>query len=201
MSKDSAAEVALERGMAARRESLDLPNPADRERRLTDAKQDFEEAAGLFRKEGERSRLAYTLSRQAQVARDRGRHEQAAGFQAEALSITRDLGDGAGLPLMLRGMADILQAAGRRDEAAPLYAEMMSLYRANPATAPLELANAVRSLAKHEESRGNLGQARVLWSEARDLYAKLDEVFLKMTGSPGNPGVKEAERRLAALKP
>jgi hypothetical protein len=51
----------------------------------------------------------------------------------------------------------------------------------------------------HAQNLGQKDEARRLWREARDRYATLDALFLSLTGSAENPGVKEADRRLAAL--
>jgi hypothetical protein len=51
------------------------------------------------------------------------------------------------------------------------------------------LANAIRGLAILKHDSGAVGQAKLLWTEARDLYAIVNV----------NEGVAESSRRLALL--
>jgi len=76
---------------------------------------------------------------------------------------------------------------------------MLDLYRSSEITPPLEMANALRSAALHAERRDETGEARNLWIEALSYYRQLDERFALLRGLPGNPGVIEADRHLAAL--
>jgi hypothetical protein len=76
---------------------------------------------------------------------------------------------------------------------------MLDLYRSSETTPPLEMANALRSAALYAERRGDAAEARKLWVEARSYYQQLDERFALLRGLPGNPGVIEADRHIAAL--
>jgi tetratricopeptide (TPR) repeat protein len=180
-------------------EALARGEDSRRDKRLPDAKLAFAEAVGLFRQFGPPERLAHSLTRSAQIARDTGTFDEARRDQEEALAIYRKLGDRAALPHAVRHLADILQDAGRHKEADPCYEEMLALYRAQPDTPPLEMANAIRSAALHAEHMGDMETARRLWKEARDRYVTLDELFLELTGSRENPGVRESTARLAKL--
>ena len=73
--------------------------------------------------------------------------------------------------------------------AGPCYDEAFNLYRANPQTTPLDLANTIRGLAILKFDTGDAPRAVSLWTEARSLYAKAGV----------NEGVAESERRLALL--
>jgi tetratricopeptide (TPR) repeat protein len=182
-------------------EALARGEDARRDKRLPDAKLAFAEAVGLFRQFGLPERLAHSLTRSAQIARDTGTFDEARRDQEEALAIYRQLGDRDALPHASRHLADILQDAGRHEEADPHYGEMLALYRARSDTPPLEMANAIRSAARHAEHMGDKEAARRLWTEARDRYAALDELFLELTGSRENPGVRGSRARLAKLGP
>jgi tetratricopeptide (TPR) repeat protein len=179
---------ALERGALARRE-----------KRHDDARAAFAEAADSARRSRVLKDLATALAQQAQIERDVGFLDKALAFQLEALAIARGLNEPQSLAHTLRHAGDILQAAKRHADADPYYREMLDLYRAAPDTAPLEMANAVRSVALHAQHRGQKREARLLWQEARERYAALDALFLSL-GIPDNPGVKEADKRLAALE-
>ena len=76
---------------------------------------------------------------------------------------------------------------------------MLDLYRSSETTPPLEMANALRSAALHAERGNDATEARKLWIEARSYYQQLDERFALLRGLPGNPGVIEADKHLAAL--
>lgn len=182
--------------LAARR--LESGETARREKRLHEARVDFAAAAGWYSAHGPIAMQIHALTRQAQIERDLRNYDAATDFQQRALQLQREIGPD-GLPHVMRHLADILDDSGRYDEASRYYAEMESLYRGNSATPPLEMANAVRSLAVHAEHRGDKERAHQLWTEARDRYSKLDQLFLKLTGERRNPGVEEAERRLASL--
>jgi tetratricopeptide (TPR) repeat protein len=177
---------------------LESGETARREQRLTDSKADFAAAAAWYEAHGPVQMQVHSLTRQAQIERDLGSYDAAIEFQQKALQLQREIGR-EGLPHVVRHLADILDDAGRHQEASPYYAEMESLYRNSPETPPLEMANAVRSLAVHSERVGDKERARQLWLEARELYSKLDQLFLDLTGDRRNPGVEEAEKRLALL--
>jgi tetratricopeptide (TPR) repeat protein len=172
---------------------------ARREKRPADARDAFARAVALFRQSGSQAELAHALTRQAQIERDEKSFDAALAFQMEALAIQRTLGDRKTLAHTIRHVGDILQDQDRHAEADPYYREMLELYRAETDVPPLEFANAIRSVALHNQRLGNIGEARRLWQEARDRYGALDDVFLSLTGNPGNPGVREADRRLEEL--
>ena len=181
------AEAALQRGEAAR-------NAA----RLSEAAEAFAEASAYYRRADKPWRLAHALSRQAQVARDALRFHAARDYQEQALDLARRQDDPVVLRQMLRHMGDILLDCDAYEAAGAAYAEMMDLYRRAPDTPPLELANALRSLACHTEAVGNRREAAALWRDVRRRYAALDDQF-RVFGLNGNPGVDEAESRLRAL--
>lgn len=76
---------------------------------------------------------------------------------------------------------------------------MLDLYRSLPDVAPLEMANATRSVAVHAEHMRDSAEAKRLWLEVRERYAALDTFFHELTGVAANPGVLEADRHLAAI--
>ena len=136
----------------------------------------------------------------AQQSRDAGDFYDALLQQRRAVTLLRDLGDRVALAHAIRHLADILVADGQAGEAAESITEMLTLYRAAPDAQPLDIANALRSAAVQAEAIGDNETARAFWIQARDRYAALDDVFERLTGSPGNPGVAEASARIALLK-
>jgi tetratricopeptide (TPR) repeat protein len=89
----------------------------------------------------------------------------------------------------IRHAADILREQNKRDESALLYAEALEIYRNDPETPPLDLANAIRGFALLKEDLGDREQAILLWREAGKLY--------ELTGTEA--GVVESKRRIGLL--
>lgn len=100
----------------------------------------------------------------------------------------------------LRHRADILIDAGRAAEAEADCAHALWFYAQVPDAPPLDIANAVRCAACQAEGVGDVAGAIALWRDARTRYARLSDLFEKMTGSPANPGVAEATMRIEALE-
>jgi len=73
----------------------------------------------------------------------------------------------------VRHLGDAYYYAGRWALAEPRYVEALSIYRGDNQTRPLDLANAVRSLAVLKHEGGASDEARRLWQEAPDLYTAL----------------------------
>ena len=181
-------------------EALAAGEMARRERRLNDAAEAFAKATTLCRAANDRRALMHALTREAQIARDRGKWAEALVFQQQALMHARDICEAGQLAHVVRHLADILDEMGRHDEATCLYEEMTALYSRSPDTSPLELANAIRSVACHEEALGNRDRAVSLWCDLRDRYAALGDMFRETYGLSNNPGVEEADRHLARLR-
>src|SRR5206468_3549758 len=89
----------------------------------------------------------------------------------------------------IRHLGDAYYYAGRWALAEPCYVEALSIYHDNNHTRPLDLANAVRSLAVLKHESGASDEARRLWQEAHDLYTALE--------APA--GIAESAARLALL--
>jgi ankyrin repeat protein len=139
----------------------------------------FAEAATKSRENGNRRELIDALKGVAQIERDLGRRTEALPFYEEAVAVCRDISDPLLLAHTLRHLGDLHHDDGRDDLAEPLYDEALALYRESEAP-PLDLANALRSLAVIKDSEA-------LWEEAFRLYAATNVA----------PGVVEAALRLA----
>ncbi len=186
--KDAGYE-AFERGEETRR--TNQPPSAARDA--------FAQAVAAFRSAGSPSDLARALTRCAQVERDIRNYDAALQFQQEAVDLYRSCDKTASLAHAIRHYADILVAAGRCEDAAPFYREMLQLYEDSCEVPPLEMANAIRSVALHAELSGDAQQARRFWHDARARYENLGPLFAQLTGSSENRAVKEADRHLATL--
>jgi hypothetical protein len=71
--------------------------------------------------------------------------------------------------------------------AEPLYLEAAGIYRQLRERATLDLANTLRGLALVNESAAKMDASKVLWQEARELYAKCIV----------EPGVAECDEKLS----
>jgi len=141
----------------------------------------FAEAVAKSRQTVARRELVEALKGLAQIDRDLGRRKEAMPFYEEAVAVCRDIGDSLLLAHTLRHLGDLHHDEARDDLAEPLYTEALALYRAsNPS--PLDLANALRSLAIIKDSQA-------LWEEAHRLYAAANV----------QSGVVETATRLAKL--
>jgi tetratricopeptide (TPR) repeat protein len=157
------AWVSIARGYRARRAG-----------RLSDAHQLFTRAVATSRRSGSSIALIRALKGLGQIERDLGRGDAALPLYEEAVEICRREGDALRLAHTVRHLGDIHQDAGRPELAEPCYQEALAIYRSHGRTAPLDLANALRPLAILQETLGRSKQAVDLWTEARDLYAKLN---------------------------
>src|SRR5689334_8321700 len=90
---------------------------------------------------------------------------------------------------VIRHLADAYRDADRIAAAELCYREALTLYRNDPSTRSLDLANALRGLAVLHDTIGNAEESRHLWEEAYGLYAG---VLVKQ-------GVAESAARLALL--
>jgi tetratricopeptide (TPR) repeat protein len=162
---------------------------ARREHRLDDAKCDLVEAVSICRQIGIKSELARALKGLGQIKRDQHNSETALGHYQEAVDIHRAEGSALQLAHTVRHVADILRELGRVEAAEPYYCEALNVYRGSQEALPLDVANTIRGLAILKQDGGDSEQSRVLWEEARDLYASVHV----------DAGVKESARRLSQL--
>ncbi|MFA5966036.1 MAG: hypothetical protein WC804_18620 [Sphingomonas sp.] len=137
---------------------------------------------------------------EAERLRKAGDLDAALTRQRRAVALWREVGDTASLAHAVRHIADMLVEAGRASEASQPIAEMIALYARCRDAPPLDIANALRSAAVQAEAIGDSDTAEAFWLKARQRYAALDDLFEKLTGQPGNPGVAEADARIKALR-
>ena len=162
---------------------------ARRKNRLADARRDLAEAVDVCRKAGVRVDLAKALTCLGQIERDLHHGEAALQHYGEAAALYRAEGYVLRLAHAVRHLGDIHRESKRPDLAESSYREALDLYRGHEETSPLELANALRGLAILKDDAGETEAARLLWEEARELYASVNV----------EAGVAESSRRLARL--
>jgi tetratricopeptide (TPR) repeat protein len=146
---------------------------ARREKRLDDARRDLVAAVALCRSAGAPGELARMLKALGRIERDRGELEEARSLYEEAVGVYRGLDDPLALAHTVRHLGDVHREAGRPELAGPCYDEALSLYRSHDEATPLDLANAVRSLAVLKDGTGDVAEARRLWGEAKRLYREV----------------------------
>ena len=162
---------------------------AQHDRRLSDAKTDWTAAIELLRQQSDPTNLAYALRSLGEVNRKLHDDAAARANYEEAVDLYRRLDDPLALAHTVRHLGDVYRHVNEPALAEPCYREALDLYRAHPETAPLELANAIRSMAVLKSDTGAVEQARDLWEEAKQLYIA--------TGVEA--GVAESSQRLAQL--
>jgi tetratricopeptide (TPR) repeat protein len=162
---------------------------AKREKRFEDARQDLLEAVELLRREGNRVERAQALRDLGEVERSLPDGDAARRHYAEAVEILREMDEPLKLAHTVRHLGDVHYEAGHATLAEPCYDEALVLYRSSANTRPLDLANAIRSLAVLKGDADEIEEAKRLWREARDLYVAVDV----------QAGVAESDARLAAL--
>ncbi len=96
------------------------------------ARQHYEEAAAIYRAEGDALRLAHTVRHLGDIHQDAGRLELAEPCYREALDLyrSREATPPLDLANALRGLALLKDAAGEAEQASLLWAEERDLYSA-----------------------------------------------------------------------
>lgn len=171
------------------RELIECALEARKEKNLPEAKRCWSEVVPLCRQAGQRSALIRSLRGLAQIECDLGHGDDALPLYEEAVTLCRLEGDPLLLAHTVRHLGDIHRRAGRWPQAEPCYAEALALYRGSDETAPLDLANAIRSMAILKEKTGAIGEAKSLWGEAGRLYESIQV----------SEGVAESAKRVREL--
>jgi tetratricopeptide (TPR) repeat protein len=155
-------------------ELLDRASLARRRHRLADAYRDASEALLLSRSGGDQDCLIRAFRLLGELERDEGRPERALQYYGEAVAACRTHGGALRLAHVVRHLGDLLVELGRLDEAAFEYAAALAIYRQEPGTTPLDLANNLRAIAVMKHTAGEVRAARPFWEEARTLYSGVD---------------------------
>ena len=160
-----------------------------REGRLTEAREIFSESVGLCRGADDQQWLASSLVGLGQIERDLRNTEVALRHYREAVEIYRRGNHPLRLAHTIRHLADILRRDEVFESARPLYEEALNIYRNDPETPALDLANTIRGFALLRGAAGEGEEAKILWQEARALYESVDV----------QAGVQESEAHIARL--
>lgn len=162
---------------------------AQNERRYDDAKREWTTVAALSRQQDNLPELAWATRWLGEI--ERKLHEPAAArlHYEEAVALYRGLSDPLVFAHTIRHLGDVYHESHLPELAEPCYREALEVYRAHPEAAPLDVANAIRSLAVLKSELGERDHARKLWQEARALYTTVGV----------QAGVAESSARLARL--
>ena len=122
---------------------------------------------------------------------ERKLHEPVAARQhyEEAVALYRGLSDPLVFAHTVRHLGDVYHESHLPELAEPCYREALEVYRAHPETAPLDVGNAIRSMAVLKSELGERDEARKLWEEVRELYITVGV----------EAGIAEASARLSRL--
>jgi tetratricopeptide (TPR) repeat protein len=165
-------------------------NKARKENRLADSRAIFIKAVRSAAEAGDRPSLAEALCGLGQAERGIGNLEAARHHYQSAAVLYRQIGPPERLAYALRHEADILREETLPAEAEPLYLEAEGIYRQLGEAAELDLANTLRGLALLYESTARPDASRLLFEQARALYAKCNV----------QAGVAECEEKLSPRK-
>lgn len=163
---------------------------AQQERRLADANAAWTAAVELARAQDNKPELARALRSLGEVERKLHDGPAARLHYEEAVSVHRELGDPQAFAHTIRHLGDVYHDSGLPEMALRCYREALEVYRAHPETAPLDLANAIRSMAVLKSELQERDEARLLWEEARGLYQSAGV----------EAGVTESNARLVRLQ-
>lgn len=113
------------------------------------------------------------LKAAADHARREGRLRDAEASLREAIAQLRDEGESLLLAHTIRHLGDLYRHMNDLGQATSCCAEALRLYRRFAGVAPpLDVANALRSMALVSEMQGNREHAYAQWREAGTLYAR-----------------------------
>jgi tetratricopeptide (TPR) repeat protein len=171
------------------RELMERATQSQQDRRFADAKAAWTAAIELLREEDDQPALGRALRSLGEIDRKLRDDAAARAHYEEAVALYRRLDDPLALAHTVRHLGDVYHHAHQPQLAEPCYREALALYRAHLEAAPLDVANAIRSMAVLKSETGAVQEARKLWEEAKQLY----------TATGVEAGVNESSMRLAHL--
>jgi tetratricopeptide (TPR) repeat protein len=141
------------------------------DRRFAEARHALREALSASDAQPEEASFRIGVLRTlAEVERGEGHPEIALSLYEEAVALCRTSATRLVLAHTIRHLGDVYRHLERLADAEPMYLEALELYRSDPETAVLDLANAVRPFAILTQLTGRLDESRRLWLEAKSLY-------------------------------
>jgi tetratricopeptide (TPR) repeat protein len=166
------ARALMDAAWRRRRESFDAPR-TEQERASAEVMRDLSTAVSICREQDDQATLSRALGMLGHAYKDVGKDDEAHRRYEEAVAAARASRDPMRIAHTVRHLGDVQRGAGQLEAARRCYDEALALYRAQQNPPMLDYANALRPMAILEERTGDAGDARRLWTEARDLYAQL----------------------------
>ena len=146
-----------------------------------------EECLSIFRSQGNRAGMAWSLSHQGDVAREQGDATAARSLYEQALVMFRELGDRTGIARSLTDLGNLARDEGAYAAAQPMYAEALELFCELGETR--DIARVLEHIACAAADQGNWDRALRLAGAAANLRQR--------SGTPLPPPAKtKLERSL-----
>ena len=130
-------------------------------------------AIAIYEELGDLDRLAWVLNNLGGYTYLEGRWDDALDLAARARDTFRKIGDDTHAMIAALNIAEVRSDQGRDDEAGPVFHDAVELRRA--AGIPVEVAEALSLLGRHEARVGNFAEAHAHLQEARELYDGEDD--------------------------
>ena len=162
---------------------------AQKERRYDDAKREWTTVAETSRQQDDIPELAWATRWLGEIERKLHNHAAARMHYEEAVKLYRGLPDPLVFAHTIRHLGDVYHESHLPQLAEPCYREAIAIYRAHPEASPLDVANAIRSMAVLKGELGEREEARKLWEEVHQLYLAVGV----------EAGIAESSARLAGL--
>ena len=131
-----------------------------------------ERAIAIYEELGNLDLLAWVLNNLGGFRYLDGRWDEAIELAGRARDTFRKIGDDMNAVIVALNIAEILSDQGRSDEAGPIFHEAIELRRTGGI--PLEIAEGLSLLGRHEARVGNFAEAHAAFDEARELYRAND---------------------------
>ena len=129
-----------------------------------------ERSIAIYEEIGNLDLLAWVLNNLGGYRYLDGRWDEAIDLATRARDTFRKIGDDTNALIVALNIAEVLSDQGRTDEAGPVFHESIDVRRA--IGIPLEIAEALSLLGRHEARVGNFAEAHARLDEARALYSR-----------------------------
>lgn len=159
--------------------------------RLAEAKARCTEALEIYRRRGDRSKMALALRNLGVIVHGQGDYQQARALFGESLEHCRALGDGHDASLVLGNLGIVLHDQGDLEGATSAFEEARQLEEATNA-APIS-GFALIWLAHLALDRGRLDEARRRLHEGLDVYRQMGHIVVPQWGLAVAGGIAVVE--------
>ena len=134
-----------------------------------------ERAIAIYEELGNLDLLAWVLNNLGGYRYLDGKWDEAIDLAARARDTFRKIGDDTNALIVALNIAEVLSDQGRSEEAGPVFYESIDARRA--VGIPLEIAEALSLLGRHEARVGKFTNAHACLDEARSLYEEHGDEF------------------------